>query len=294
MTPRGPLPQKAPAGAASACARGLPSPYAYRELWLVLAVSALGVALVVVLGLRGWSGAPNDVVVDGVDTYFCETLRDGPIKQPANTWSCLAFTAAGLLIAWRTGRRRARREPTPPALMARAPLYAGLYAAQVALIGPASMLLHASMTAWGGACDMSSMFLYTAFLGSFLIVRWRGLGGVGFACAYAFLGGATFTVYALWPLEGLRLFGTVAALAALGEGAFSWSRRPRTDVRWLGLALGCFALALAVWWLSLTGHPLCAPDSLLQGHALWHVLCALTTLALFEHYAREQDLGAPS
>lgn len=35
-----------------------------------------------------------------------------------------------------------------------------------------------------------------------------------------------------------------------------------------------FAAGLAVYRLSRTGGPLCDPDSLLQGHAAWHVLSA--------------------
>ena len=56
---------------------------------------------------------------------------------------------------------------------------------------------------------------------------------------------------------------------ALGQAAYRWAL--------VGLAVGA-----AADLLGRTGGPLCDPDSLLQGHALWHVLsaAALTGWAL--------------
>jgi hypothetical protein len=41
------------------------------------------------------------------------------------------------------------------------------------------------------------------------------------------------------------------------------------------VAAALLGTATAVNLLSRTGDPLCNPDSLLQGHAVWHVLTAL-------------------
>ncbi|GIV33086.1 MAG: hypothetical protein KatS3mg031_0621 [Chitinophagales bacterium] len=41
---------------------------------------------------NGWFGPSS-----GVGAVFCEASRDGLVKQPANTWSNLAFVVAGLL-----------------------------------------------------------------------------------------------------------------------------------------------------------------------------------------------------
>ena len=47
-------------------------------------------------------------------------------------------------------------------------------------------------------------------------------------------------------------------------------------------ALISFAIAVVFWALSFTGAPLCDPNSLLQGHALWHLLAmALTPFFIF-------------
>jgi hypothetical protein len=39
-------------------------------------------------------------------------------------------------------------------------------------------------------------------------------------------------------------------------------------------ALAAAAIGAACWWLGHTGSPACDPDSLLQGHAAWHLLAA--------------------
>ena len=59
----------------------------------VTAVVSLG--LVVAAARWGWMG--EDV---GRGASFCEAPRAGWIRQPANTWSNLAFVVAGLAVAW--------------------------------------------------------------------------------------------------------------------------------------------------------------------------------------------------
>lgn len=39
-------------------------------------------------------------------------------------------------------------------------------------------------------------------------------------------------------------------------------------------ALAAAAAGAACWWLGRTASPVCDPDSLLQGHAAWHLLAA--------------------
>ena len=54
------------------------------------------------------------------------------------------------------------------------------------------------------------------------------------------------------------------------------------------VALAATAAGAACWWLGRTGGPLCDPDSLLQGHAAWHLLTAIS-LAAWALAALEPD-----
>jgi hypothetical protein len=87
-----------------------------------------------------------------------------------------------------------------------------------------------------------------------------------FGAALAAAGG----VLAVAPGAGTGVLATSAGLAAAGELGV---RRGRAGpaYRW---ALGALAVGAAANALGRSGGPLCDPDSLLQGHALWHLLTA--------------------
>jgi hypothetical protein len=74
--------------------------------------------------------------------------------------------------------------------------------------------------------------------------------------------------------RGARVLHDLTAIALGGAlGAALVSPRGRAERR-LGAA-GCLAVAAVVHRASRTDRVLCRPDSLWQGHALWHVLVAV-------------------
>jgi hypothetical protein len=75
-------------------------------------------------------------------------------------------------------------------------------------------------------------------------------------------------------LHDAALGATIAFVAATEVVALvRRPRRPRTRRRFV-VAAALLGTATAVNLLSRTGDPLCNPDSILQGHAVWHVLTA--------------------
>lgn len=66
-----------------------------------------------------------------------------------------------------------------------------------------------------------------------------------------------------------------AALVAVPVAALAVVWRRRSFPRPPAVAVVALALGALVNVLSRTSAPLCRPDSLLQGHALWHVLTAV-------------------
>jgi hypothetical protein len=55
----------------------------------------------------------------------------------------------------------------------------------------------------------------------------------------------------------------------------------RTYTPWFWAGLASFLTAYVVWNLGKPGTWFCQPDSLIQGHAIWHVLSALATWCFF-------------
>lgn len=270
----------------------------------VTAVALMGA--LVLWGLAGWPGDPDDCTLPGGNCY-CEATQPPPAdvvgKQPANTWSNLAPIAAGLVILLiADGERRRRRESgeTQPAQnpMLEGGFYAIGYGFIVLLLGPGSAAFHASLTHFGGWLDNLSMVAFISFILLYDAFRaFRADDSYGaFGASYA---GVLIALGALtWFLEGSGIFvfaGLVAAAVILelviSLRGVNGVRRPLLP--WLAVGLGAFAVALVIWRLSWTGAPLCDPNSLLQGHALWHLLAeALAPLAFFAYFRRETRLSA--
>ena len=191
---------------------------------------------------------------------------------------------AGLLVALRAGRHRHDDAVMSPAV-------ATSYACVVVLLGPASAAMHATQSEWGGHLDLLSMYLVASFAAAWAWVRWTGRGPAAFATAYVVCVAACELV-GLWPdpvpvvtYAGNLAFG-VLLLAAVVLETLLWRRGESTiAVAHGAVALAAMLLAFTIWLLST--HGWCDPSSLWQGHAAWHLLCAVAAYWLFRLYESE-------
>jgi hypothetical protein len=260
----------------------------YPELWITAAAVVASLGVLVAFALAGWPGAPNRCIT----TFgcFCEAPRSGLVRQPANTFSNFGFVAVGLAIAAARGRLRAGRATAPSNALTTGTLLPTLVSLAVALLGPGSMFLHASLTDWGGALDVLSMYLWVTFAIAYAVLRAASLSTSAFLALYAALFAATGWSKLATSASSDVVFGLLIAGFVLGEGAV-WRRRRalRQDRRWLTLALLCFSAAFALWLPSRRPDgPLCDPHSLLQGHAAWHLLCAAAAGAIWLYWRSER------
>lgn len=214
------------------------------------------------------------------DDCFCEALRDSLIRQPANAWSSLAFVAVALWVA----ARLSRRTESPTAVFAG--IDTGLFLGALILVGMGSAFYHASLTFIGQVFDVSGMYLVATFmLLHRLGPRWNlppALGVLGFVAANGILMAAQVTTPSLRRI----VFG-VLLVAALGV---EW-RASRAGRTWLAFGAGLMTLAFAIWFID-RRRLVCDPESLIQGHAVWHLLGALAAACLYRSY--EAEAGATS
>lgn len=168
----------------------------------------------------------------------CERILDGFLAQPSNALTSLGFIGAGALV-WQTRHRHV--------------------AAALAATGAGSFLFHGPMppgSQWAHDASLAWLLVSVGLSDS----TFRRFGGWQ---AAAVIGVALAVVP--WAADGL------AAAAAAGTiGAVLWRRRTRRTLA----ALGLLGLGAVVGRLSATGGPWCNPDTLLQGHALWHLAAA--------------------
>jgi hypothetical protein len=109
------------------------------------------------------------------------------------------------------------------------------------------------------------------------------------ALALAAVGVASFLYHGPMPAGAEALHNGSLAALAVAVGVVAWRRRPQPLPRPPTLAMAALVVALAANLLTRTGAPLCRPESLVQGHAGWHVLTALGAAVWLGSWARRKS-----
>jgi len=202
--------------------------------------------------------------------HFCEASLRAWVAQPANTLSNLGFLIVGV---WVIARARRHRRAA-----------AGLLGWIAIATGIGSAALHGTNTLIGQFMDQGAMFLESAFFVVFGLWRWRRWSRPRLVALYAALVLGSLGLMLRFPTLGIALFvAHVVTFLAIELGLFV---RDRGRTRyWAMLAAGgTFALSWGVWWLDLL-RVWCDPDNhLFTGHALWHLLGALSFYFWYRYY----------
>ncbi len=258
-----------------------------KVLFYVPLFTAAVTMIVLVLAIGGgWLGKHAHI-----GSGFGEISRAGFIKQPVNTLTSFGFVIAGIVMGWCNMRLSAVRGPNP---FTRQTFFAALFPSLVVCLGPGSMAMHATETRWGERLDMLAMYFFAGFLTAYAFARFFRLSrawfvvlfaGVVLVCDYA--DGLHYSIPFIRDLGDL-LFGMCVLVAVIIEGLNLTVRRANHDLKWGTLTLGFLLLAFLVWKLSLNCRPSYA---VVQGHGIWHLLCAVAAFCLFRYYASEKPLG---
>jgi len=253
-----------------------------------LFVALASFTLLLLAVVNGWMGPPQ-----GVGRSFCEA-SDGWIKQPVNTWSNFGFIAAGLAIAWRMWKGAFSENHNAFTQTTFTPVF---FSSLVVLLGPGSMAMHATLTRIGGVFDRLSMHLIAGFLVAYSMQRFFGwkprhftivfvvvMAANEWAGAYAWAGAYRHHIPLL---SGRSAFFFCIVVTTVFEALNSYVRKLQHEKTWLIYALVSVVIAFVFWSLWRTTSPLCDPRSLMQGHAVWHLLCALSLFFLFRFYVSE-------
>lgn len=201
-----------------------------------------------------------------VELGDCEQVRDGALAQPVNALSSLAFLAGGTAVLARNqAHRRWRTLAVGSALT---------------LNGIGSFAYHGRPGAWTHWLhDVAIVALLSAPIGIDVgrLLRWSDARAA--SSIVALTGFAALTLFAA-PTSTNLLAGALAA-TAFGAEVVTLARtrrRPRSmGLRPASVWVAGGALALSVVG-NVTGRSAsrwCQPESLVQGHATWHLVGAL-------------------
>ena len=222
---------------------------------------------------------------------FCEVDSGGLFKQDANSISALVFVYIGLVIAWGAGRRRVDGPVTQlQNPMKRSDFYPGLYALASIVLGFGTLAMHGSLTGEGGTLDVSSMYIWVSFCACYSFARIIRCGVISFLILYATLCTSLILSMKWGMLPVNETFGGLILMSVLMElfyKCINW-KQVRFENRWVLYTAVSFLSAFGIWNLSLEGRPFYYPDTLFQGHAVWHILCGVASWTIYRYYYSEQ------
>jgi hypothetical protein len=211
---------------------------------------------------------------------WCEERLCAVINEPANAWSNLAYVLAGLFL-YLTTRRAA--QPGKPALQGAL----AWFPPTIIAVGTCSFIYHASNTYLTQMLDFVGMYLFCFLL---LLINAVRLGamplsrfGTTFVASIVVMTALTAVV----ARYGAPIQGFISILT-LGIVISEVLCRRRASTPY---PMGAFYVSLvlllsgAVFSALDVSRKWCDPNNhVLQGHAVWHVLSALSLLAAFYHY----------
>ncbi len=197
----------------------------------------------------------------------CETLHPGPIAQPVNAITSLAYLAGGIDLFVRAARSE------DEAASALGPAFAGLLLANgiggVAFHGPGNR-----SAKWLHDVALTGTLSFIILHDVALLVRIPGRHALaGFAVTVAGLGAMLAYRPGHTNAASAVAGGTAAILELAVAATAPTAGQPhqRAARRHAAVLLGG---ATVVNLLSRTGGPLCRPDSPIQGHGIWHAVTA--------------------
>lgn len=209
---------------------------------------------------------------------FCEPNLCSHIVQPANAWSNLAFLVVGVLLAFLS-----RKEQN---------LLPKLFGPLAIFIGLASFMYHASYTFVGQMLDLLSMFLLISFI---LIVDLRRTAWPFFSTGNSIVLFIVLNIVSTAVMYfvrviggfniGILIFALQVALVLILEVYLLTKSHFTSRMIYL---LGALAIAAAgcVVWVYDYKRIWCdaATFHFINGHAVWHVLTAISLLFIYYHF----------
>lgn len=280
----------------------------------------LSAMLYLYLGRTGWEA---DTI--GAANYWCEFPRAGLVREPTNSLTSLAYVAVGLyLLKSMSAHNQPEDNPLRHASYANAVYVSaavligigsfamhgsntrlGIYAdtsAMMLFFSFPALYTFARLRGWSDArFGIAAVIVNTLLIASQTIYMGDGIRtlmlGIWIALEVVlryrerlFL---IFLVPAccdtlLSPFDN-ELFLRISLYAVL---AIFFSRMEchsfeRTAKPWGLLGIFSYLLAYSAWRLGTYGESTCYPDSLLQGHAVWHLLSAFSMLSFYWYFSTE-------
>ncbi|GAB2606417.1 hypothetical protein GCM10027190_62330 [Spirosoma areae] len=238
------------------------------------------------LGGSIWSGMR--ISQSAITVEYCEFNQVNRFfHQPVNTYSNLAYFFFGIFLVGIAGEDARNRGKPGQNQLENFPMLSALLGACMVYLSVGSAFFHASLTYAGQRVDMNGTYAVLLSLVGIALyhvlpgLRLTPLQKTGWVLSVVGLV-VVFLQVALW-LSSARL---VPALLLLLNGLMLLNYGQFRKERSLGVALLSLVLiVIAIRIRTLDVQKVdCDPHSLLQGHAVWHGLTALSTFCSYSFF----------
>ena len=217
---------------------------------------------------------------------WCEAPRwTQPIAEPVNAFSNIAFLIGGLFIL-----RLLLRKDNHPNLITNNKDITYFYAFVMMAMGVGSFLFHSTVTFVGQWIDVMTMYFSTLFYIGYLLWRKYNWQKKKFFLFYfvsnVILG---LTIY-YTPATRRYLFGITIAITAFLTLYVRNSVSMKTQMKFLWISLAALGVAFISWNLDRT-KIVCDPTYWINGHAIWHLLCAASAYYYYRYLYSENEVA---
>jgi len=228
--------------------------------------------------------------------YAEQIYPDSIFRTRINTWSnlvyiCFGFYAIGLAIYdWK------RKLPLERGYLTFAPVQTFLFGLAGIYLGLGSGFFHASLTKYGQQCDVGGMYatmicMVAIAVGSWLprirvprtrriLPSWPVLGVIT-------IFGSVYFSYYKWEYSFSQISTYLSGTLFLFAGVSLIQPGKYLQVRWFVAGIVAITLGSKIRDLDIADQ-FTGPDSIIQGHAVWHLVSCLLYVFLFLYFRSEE------
>ena len=216
------------------------------------------------------------------------------IRTRANTWSNLSYILVGLYAIALS--RHDRRQPATSAsgYVVRTPVMSLTFGVACCILGLGSGLFHASLTRIGQQIDVAAMYMPLLTLCAVNLGRWMpasfNMGQRSFPCWIPLLILVAVCSVLLfvfkWSMSSVVVLSSLIATVGISIVADQFRTSRQLNIRWVLVSFALLIAAVACRELDIARR-FSSPQSLLQGHAFWHILTSLSLASIYVYYRSE-------
>jgi len=224
--------------------------------------------------------------------YGERVYEDSIFRTRMNTWSNLAFIFVGCYALGLALLDRIRSKPLHRGYLAHTPAQSAIFGVAMIYLGLGSALFHAALTRLGHQCDVGGMYATMFVVGSFCVGSWvprlprTNVRSWPLLVVLVVIASVYFFVY-----KFSYGFGNVTRPISLTVLAFVVvsivQPRKSLQLRWFVAAFIMIAGGAYIRQLDID-RKFTGPDSLWQGHAIWHGMAALYYAFLYAYFRSEE------